>query len=194
MQIRCPGHPSGASVYPQGAKCHVRCRGGFWLKGAYTRRCVTGGRWSGEEPICLREATTDPPYNPGNRHHARTRSFRFGWQNGKNTADARRPRDLSRGRKIETFIGKNFDFTSASTSSMSLGHRFASRNCHPFRLADARDRAGEAGRKLSPEFREILPRYIPLIPLESRARPRHFPRFFASTSRAFSKPRKQGSP
>lgn len=127
-------------MYPQGAKCHVRCRGGFWLKGAYTRRCVTGGRWSGEEPICLREATTDPPYNPGNRHHARTRSFRFGWQNGKNTAGTRCSRDLSRGRKIETFIGKNFDFTSAS-ASMSLGHRFASLSPSP-----SRRRAGSRGR------------------------------------------------
>jgi len=66
-QIRCPGYASGASVYPQGAKCHVRCRGGFRLKGTYTRRCVTGGRWNGEEPICLPEAMTDPPYNPSNR-------------------------------------------------------------------------------------------------------------------------------
>ncbi|EZA47230.1 Fibrillin-2 [Ooceraea biroi] len=63
-EIRCPGHPSDASVYPQGAKCHVRCRRGFWLKGAYTRHCVTDGRWNGEEPICLREAMTDSLSNP----------------------------------------------------------------------------------------------------------------------------------
>lgn len=66
VQIRCPGHPSGASVYPQGAKCHVRCRGGFRLEGAHTRHCVTGGRWNGQEPICLREVATDSLYNPGN--------------------------------------------------------------------------------------------------------------------------------
>lgn len=65
-QIRCPGHPSGASVYPQGAKCHVRCRGGFRLEGAHTRQCVSDGRWNGKEPICLREIATDSLYNPSN--------------------------------------------------------------------------------------------------------------------------------
>ncbi|KYM93760.1 Fibrillin-3 [Cyphomyrmex costatus] len=63
-EIRCPGHPSGASVYPQGAKCHVRCRRGFRLEGAHTRHCVSDGRWNGKEPICLREVATDPLYNP----------------------------------------------------------------------------------------------------------------------------------
>ncbi|KYM87211.1 Fibrillin-2 [Atta colombica] len=63
-EIRCPGHPSGASVYPQGAKCHVRCRRGFRLEGAHTRHCVSDGHWNGKEPICLREVATDPLYNP----------------------------------------------------------------------------------------------------------------------------------
>ncbi|XP_029163192.1 fibrillin-1-like isoform X1 [Nylanderia fulva] len=63
-EIRCPGHSSGASVYPQGAKCHVRCRRGFRLEGAHTRHCVSDGRWSGKEPICLREVVTDSLYNP----------------------------------------------------------------------------------------------------------------------------------
>jgi len=62
-QIRCPGHPSGASVYPQGAKCHVRCHRGFRLEGAHTRHCVSDGHWNGEDSICLREVATDPLYN-----------------------------------------------------------------------------------------------------------------------------------
>ncbi|TGZ54065.1 Fibrillin-1 [Temnothorax longispinosus] len=64
FEVRCPGHPSGASVYPQGAKCHVRCRRGFRLEGAHTRHCVSDGHWNGEQPICLREVATDPLYNP----------------------------------------------------------------------------------------------------------------------------------
>lgn len=65
-QIRCPGHPSGASWYPAGAKCHIRCRGGFRLEGAHARHCVTGGQWDGEEPICLREVVTNSFHNSSN--------------------------------------------------------------------------------------------------------------------------------
>nr|CAD7456482.1 unnamed protein product [Timema tahoe] len=55
-ELRCPGHPRGEGVtYPQGAECHIRCIKGFKLDGPHTRLCDQRGRWSGHEPICIRE-------------------------------------------------------------------------------------------------------------------------------------------
>ncbi|KAK2588211.1 hypothetical protein KPH14_004248 [Odynerus spinipes] len=64
-EVRCPGHYSGASDYPHGARCHIRCRRGFKLEGPHTRYCVNGGRWNGKEPACLREyPIVDSRYDP----------------------------------------------------------------------------------------------------------------------------------
>lgn len=99
-QIRCPGHPSGASVYPQGAKCHVRCRRGFRLEGAHTRHCVGDGHWNGEEPICLREVATDPLYNQSITQFHSPSGCREKWLRASRSS---RLRDLG-GKLIKMFI------------------------------------------------------------------------------------------